>query len=335
MVLIWLLYAICLVVVVFASMQLAGVVDELDKKTKLSGAFLGSVLLAGVTSLPELVTSVTGAILGETNMTLGNILGSNVFDMAIIGFLMVIFCNHIAHKHLSRSNVIFVVFTMVISFCVLICMIFGFQVVIPVINVNVLTPIIILLYALALFSTRKSEPKVHDEEKTDAPNKFKKYSVKQLWTYFALFSILLVGVSVAITFLTEKIADTYSLRRGLAGALFLGVATSLPEIIASFQLIRLGNFDAAYGDIVGSCLFNFGVISLADIIFTKGTVFVSDSQSLVLSACLTMAAVFMLVFGIIRRKERMLKSSKFIQLSFGAGIVCCYLTFLIISTLIL
>ena len=330
---IWILYLVCIVIVVYASSKLAGIVDELDKKTQLSGAFLGAVLLAGVTSLPELVTSVTGALLGEANMTLGNILGSNVFDIAIIGVLMVVFCRHIVNKHLSKANVLFVVFTLAISVLVLLCMIFDVAVVIPGINVNILTPIIIVLYAVALISTRKSEPKVIDKEKSDIPNKFAKYSVKRLWHEFSLFSLILVGVSIAITFLAENIADTYSLGRGLAGALFLGVATSLPEIIASFQLVRLGNFDAAYGDIIGSCLFNFGVISLADIVFVSGTVFVSDMQSLVLSASLAFAALSMLIFGIIRRRGKLLKNSMSVQIISGVLIVCSYIAFLLISTL--
>ena len=330
---IWILYLVCIVIVVYASSKLAGIVVELDKKTQLSGAFLGAVLLAGVTSLPELVTSVTGALLGEANMTLGNILGSNVFDIAIIGVLMVVFCRHIVNKHLSKANVLFVVFTLAISVLVLLCMIFDVAVVIPGINVNILTPIIIVLYAVALISTRKSEPKVIDKEKSDIPNKFAKYSVKRLWHEFSLFSLILVGVSIAITFLAENIADTYSLGRGLAGALFLGVATSLPEIIASFQLVRLGNLDAAYGDIIGSCLFNFGVISLADIVFVSGTVFVSDMQSLVLSASLAFAALSMLIFGIIRRRGKLLKNSMSVQIISGVLIVCSYIAFLLISTL--
>ena len=330
---IWILYLVCIVIVVYASSKLAGIVDELDKKTQLSGAFLGAVLLAGVTSLPELVTSVTGALLGEANMTLGNILGSNVFDIAIIGVLMVVFCRHIVNKHLSKANVLFVVFTLAISVLVLLCMIFDVAVVIPGINVNILTPIIIVLYAVALISTRKSEPKVIDKEKSDIPNKFAKYSVKRLWHEFSLFSLILVGVSIAITFLAENIADTYSLGRGLAGALFLGVATSLPEIIASFQLVRLGNLDAAYGDIIGSCLFNFGVISLADIVFVSGTVFVSDMHSLVLSASLAFAALSMLIFGIIRRRGKLLKNSMSVQIISGVLIVCSYIAFLLISTL--
>ena len=175
---IWILYVICIVIVVYASSKLAGIVDELNKKTKLSGAFLGAVLLAGVTSLPELVTSITGAIQGEANMTLGNILGSNIFDIAIIGVLMIVFSRHIAHKHLSKANVLFVAFTLAISVLVLLCMIFGVEIVIPGININLLTPIIIVLYIVALISTREVEPKVRDKDKTDVPNKFAKYSVK-------------------------------------------------------------------------------------------------------------------------------------------------------------
>jgi len=59
------------------------------------------------------------------------------------------------------------------------------------------------------------------------------------------------------------------------------------------------------------------------------------SQSLVLSACLSVAALFMLTFGAIRRFGNKLKNSKAVQIVCGAGILCCYVTFLVISTLFL
>ena len=85
---IWPIYIICLVVVVFVSTKLAKYVDLLENRTKLSGALLGGILLAGITSLPELVTSATAALIGEPHMTQGNILGANLFDIAIIGALL-------------------------------------------------------------------------------------------------------------------------------------------------------------------------------------------------------------------------------------------------------
>ena len=57
------LYFILAGALVFLSNKLGQYIDLLDKKTKVSGAFLGGVLLAAVTSLPELFTSFSSIIL--------------------------------------------------------------------------------------------------------------------------------------------------------------------------------------------------------------------------------------------------------------------------------
>lgn len=333
---IWLIYVLCLVVVVYVSTKIAGVVDALDKKTKLSGAFLGAVLLAGVTSLPELVTSLTGALMNEPDMTLGNILGSNVFDIAIIGFLMVIYCTRIRHKSVSRANSLFNIFVLIISALVLLCAIFNIRIVIPYLNINILTPIIFVLYIFALLATRQSNDPDEDNEAEvgDTQNRYEFMSVRSLIVRFIICAVVLVGVSIAITFISDYIADAYGLGKGLAGALFLGIATSLPEIISSFALVRFGNFNAAYGNIIGSCMFNYGVIALADVFYFAGTVFITDVQSVILSGCLVFGALVMTVFSYFRRGYTRLKNSLPLQITCGVLISLSYVAFLVLSTTI-
>ncbi len=78
------LYLVAAFFVVFSSMKVANAVDSIDKKTNVSGALIGGVLLAATTSLPEVITSVTSVILGEPNLAVGNIFGSNMFNIFII-----------------------------------------------------------------------------------------------------------------------------------------------------------------------------------------------------------------------------------------------------------
>lgn len=354
---IWFPYVISLVLVVYVSNKLGEYVDAMDKKTKLSGAFLGGVLLAAVTSLPELVTSITAAIMGEPEMTLGNILGSNLFDIAIIGFLMILFCKRVSRQTITRGNVVICIATLVVSVLILLCTIFGWQIVIPGINVNILTPIILVLYFVALFFTREKSSTSEattvtmatseqggDREITfqtkddtqpattiESKNKAMALPLKSIIIRFVLMALVLVGVSIAMTFMVDIIAEMYGLQRGLAGALFLGIATSLPEIVSTFSLVRLGNFDAGYGNIIGSCLFNFGVIALADIFYFAGTVFLTDLSSTILSACLTAAVVFLLTFTLIRNSKLKIKNSLPIQILAGVLILASYITFLVLS----
>lgn len=354
---IWFPYVASLVLVVFVSNKLGEYVDAMDKKTKLSGAFLGGVLLAAVTSLPELVTSITAAIMGQPEMVLGNILGSNVFDVAIIGFLMILFCKRVAFKKISRGNVVICIATLVISLLIMICAVFGWSVVIPGINVNMITPIIFVLYFVALFFTRQksNEAKVTESNESksvskksqktsdtssvvenvsvedDSQNKAMALPLKQIIIRFTLLAVLLVGVSIAMTFMVDKIAEMYDLQRGLAGALFLGIATSLPEIVSTFSLVKLGNFDAGYGNIIGSCLFNFGVIALSDIFYFAGTVFLTDASSVILSACLVAAVAFLLMFTVIRNSNWKIRSSLVVQITTGVLILANYVMFLVLS----
>ena len=79
------LYLVAAAAVVFFSIKLSDYVDLLDKTTNLSGALLGSIMLAAVTSLPELFTSITATVLIKDNsLVLGNILGSNIFNILLI-----------------------------------------------------------------------------------------------------------------------------------------------------------------------------------------------------------------------------------------------------------
>jgi cation:H+ antiporter len=72
-------YLLLAFIVIFATSRLSYYIDELDKKTHISGALIGGVLLATVTSMPEFITSITSTVgLGEPGLAFGNVFGSNI-----------------------------------------------------------------------------------------------------------------------------------------------------------------------------------------------------------------------------------------------------------------
>lgn len=82
---IYLLYLLVAAGVVLFSVKASEYVDLLDKKTSLSGAFIGGIMLSAVTSLPELFTSISATVLiHQPGLCLGNILGSDLFNMAML-----------------------------------------------------------------------------------------------------------------------------------------------------------------------------------------------------------------------------------------------------------
>ena len=262
---VFLIYAVLAAGIVFFSKKLADYVDALDKKTKISGAFIGAVLLAAVTSLPELFTSISATILIDdgAGLVVGNILGSNLFNLAIIGMALILF-----FRLFAKSKIEYKTQYIVITACLVIYGVIAYGICAPTNAEPILGPInflailIFVVYGLAIFLQPKNKSEDDEEEKVDPlPN----LSVKQVVIRFVLFAILLIATSIFITYATDAIsAKVFAGNDTIAGAIFLAIATSLPELTSTFVLCKKGNFNAALGDITGSCLFNFCIIGLAE-----------------------------------------------------------------------
>jgi len=79
-----LIYVGTTVVIFIAASYLAPTADRIADLTGLGGSFVGSTLLALTTSLPELVTTIVAVRIGAADMAIGNIFGSNTFNIAIL-----------------------------------------------------------------------------------------------------------------------------------------------------------------------------------------------------------------------------------------------------------
>ena len=76
---------------VFLSIKLSYYADLLNKSTNISGVFIGGILLAGLTSLPELVTCLSSIFLNNPYLAIGDILGSNFFNITMMCFFDILF----------------------------------------------------------------------------------------------------------------------------------------------------------------------------------------------------------------------------------------------------
>jgi cation:H+ antiporter len=77
-------FLVATVVIFFSAPSLASTADQLARKTGLGGTFVGTTLVALTTSLPELVTTLAAVRIGARDLAVGNIFGSNSFNMALL-----------------------------------------------------------------------------------------------------------------------------------------------------------------------------------------------------------------------------------------------------------
>ena len=311
---IFVLYVLVAAGVCFVSVKASNYVDVLDQKTKLSGAFLGGILLSAVTSLPELFTSITAAVfVGQPEMCLGNILGSDLFNLAALSFFILVFHRDFSHAKLSAGHRMVTILTFGCYLAVTADLLYTKPQALP---ISLTSIVIIVLYALSVRFLSGD-----DNESRSQPDTCP-LSLKQVLFRLALASVCIVVLSVIITYITDDITVLLHLNQGVAGALFLGIATSLPEVASTIALFRMKSYDIAFGNIIGSCIFNFIILSVVDILYSGGSVYVfGDVQTTVLLLC-GMAAL-PLIYILMRWRSRIT------QLVCSLGILVCYAVFLL------
>lgn len=310
---IYLLYLLVAAGVVLFSVKASDYVDLLDKKTSLSGAFIGGIMLSAVTSLPELFTSISSTVLiHQPGLCLGNILGSDLFNMAMLSFFLLIFARTFREGRLSASHRMVTVFVFV---CYLVMILNWLGILrIQFLSISLSSVIIIVMYILSIRYMSAEDSEDSDEEDTSP------LTVPQIAVRFVLVSIGIVVLSIAITYITDAISIRLHLGQGMAGALFLGIATSLPEASSTVALLRMKNVDIAFGNIVGSNIFNFIIMAVVDILYRGSVYDFSDPQTVVLMLCGAAALPLMWIMMKFRNKAT--------QIICPLGIIACYLAFL-------
>ena len=322
---------------VFLSDKLGNYIDLLDKKTSVSGAFLGGVLLAAVTSLPELFTSISATLfVQESDLVVGNVLGSNLFNVLVLGLCLVLFFKLFQKSKVDYKSHFFTLLGLAIIYPI-IC--FGLLVPSqyqPVIGpINIICPLILVVYGLIIYFQPKEDDSKEEEAEEKEDNS--PLTVKQILFRFIICAVVLVAVSIVITYVTDALGDELGLDATVAGALFLAVATSLPELVSCISLCRRGNFNAGIGDIVGSCFFNFVIIGIAEFLSYKSTLISQGGEDAIAMTLLAMI-VLVVLFGLLLVKKLVIdvkkekKSVWFNILTIVCGLIAFsgYIVFLII-----
>lgn len=296
---VFLLYFLSGALLVYFSIKCADYVDLLDKKTDLSGAFIGGVILAAVTSLPELVTSISSIyVVNNPELIIGNVLGSNVFNLCIFGGATALSVKAFSSCRIGKSHIVTLICTIVADALLLATLLLDPKITrVPILNVNVASLIILIIYFISL--KYLSTDDCQNEEEENSP-----LTVKQIVTRFVLMSLGLVGMSIIVTYFTDIIQEKLNLGASLAGAIFLGVVTSLPELASSVALVRHKNFNAMVGNVLGSNMFNFTIFSIADFIAGKTIVYVYGVHSIAMIVFGVLSSLFVMVSILLQRKTK-------------------------------
>ena len=262
---------------VFLSFKLSYYADLLNKTTNISGVFIGGILLAGITSLPEFVTCLSSIFLNNPYLAIGDILGSNFFNIAMMCLFDILFIKTMFYNY--TKNKYYIIYLLLIINYFIMYLFMGGIFNLELFNIGIPSFIIIISYIIYL---KKAQEK--DSKKEIIKTK------EHVLLKFLFVGILMVIVSIFLTLIVNLIADKNpNVASSFIGAILLGITTSMPEVITFIALIKMKSFDLALSDIIGSNLFNLLILAIGDIFLkNKEIYYFVDKESM-----------FLLVFGFI------------------------------------
>lgn len=262
---------------VFLSFRLSYYADLLNKTTNISGVFIGGILLAGITSLPELVTCLSSIFLNNPYLAIGDILGSNFFNIAMMCFFDILFIKTMFYNY--TKNRYYLIYVLLILNYLIMYLFMGGTFNLEIFNIGLPSFIIIITYIFYLKNAKEEETK--KEVITTKDHVLLKFFLVGL--FMVIVSILLTSVVNLIAGKNPNVASSF------IGAILLGITTSMPEVITFIALVKMKSFDLALSDIIGSNLFNLLILAIGDIFLkNKEIYYFVDKESM-----------FLLIFGLI------------------------------------
>jgi cation:H+ antiporter len=212
----------------------------------LSQMSAGFIVLSVVTSLPELFVSIFAVISGQSGISVGNVLGSNIANLTvIIGLAILLSGMKFSLKSTSQKEL--AEFLFVLSL-------------IPMFIVErgslgpILGVVLLILFVMFTLNISKKAGKIK------ALGFMRKSELSKTIVKFIISIGILLFFSKIVVDNSINIAEILGLAPSIIGATMVAIGTSIPELATTVQAVKRHYFSMAFGNILGSCIANITLI---------------------------------------------------------------------------
>lgn len=283
----------CVLLVIGFVMLIKGADWFVEGSSKIASKFgipqivIGLTIVAMGTSAPEAAVSITAALKGSADITIGNVVGSNILNiLLILGITSVIIPLSV------KKNTLYVEIPFVIAVSAILAFLGLKDGFVSRIDGLFLWFLFIIFLAYLFMLSKKGI----DTETDDVPELQEKDTILKMLLMLVIGLVLIIwGSDVTVDAATE-IARAFGWSERLIGLTIVAFGTSLPELITSVTAGMKGKSDIAIGNIVGSNIFNIlfvvGTTALiTPVVYAPG--FKADSIVCIASAVLLLVSVFL------------------------------------------
>lgn len=298
-------FALTATVIIFAGTYLSHFADQIAERTGFGRLLIGSILLAGATSLPELSVDVSAVRKGMADLALGDLMGSCLFNLLILALLDLSYhskgrmLSRQAARHALSGNVS-------AALAALMALSLMTQPILAAGEMLGITHGLWLILLGYVFGVRLVYCDLQ-ASRAEAPPEAMDAEPHGSWHRPALgFAVAAAAIVTAGPFMAEAagvIADASGLGKSFVGTTLVAFSTSLPELVASFAALRMGAHDLAIGNILGSNAFNMLLLIPLDLVH-KGPLLAAVSKNHAITCLATIVATLIVVLGQLYQVER-------------------------------
>jgi cation:H+ antiporter len=309
------LLAIGIMILILGSNYFVDGAASIAKNMKIPIIVIGLTIVAFATSAPEILVSLVAALDGESNLAIGNAIGSNTANIGLVLGTMAL----IRPVQMSSK-----VYKKLITLLLLVSLIMILPFIDNAISVNegrlILGGFILVMIWLVRFSLKLSNENIEQDD--FKKNNYKTFATKKALTLLIIGLVLLFIGADMIVRNAIKIAHTLEISETVIGITLVAIGTSLPELSVSITSALKKEYGLAVGNIIGSNIFN-----LLAVIGAATAISPSKLPDNILSVhYLIMLSLTLSIFVIAYRKNKVIKRFEGFSL---LTIYCFYIVFII------
>jgi cation:H+ antiporter len=258
----WVTFALSASVIIVAGSALAVLAEVIVRRTGLGSLWFGAVAVAFVTSLPELVTGISAVRRDAVGLALGDLFGASMLNMAILAAVTLLFTTRRLLQRAALENVLSAM--LAVSLTALAVMLIAVDAVPAVGGVALGSIALAAGYLGGGFAIRERQAAADVEEHVAIGANISLLTA-QIGFLAAAAAILAAGPLLAGS--ADRLADRTGAGETFFGAVAVALVTCLPELSVSISALRIGAFNLAVANLMGSNATNMALILPLDLAY--------------------------------------------------------------------
>jgi cation:H+ antiporter len=313
--------------VILGGARLARDGDTIADRTGLGAGWVGAILVAGATSLPEIATDVAAVRQGERNLAIGDLFGSSMANMLILGGADLLTRNRPLMTAVPVSQAMVGVLAMALTGVAAAGVLAGQEYTVFGIGWAPLTIGLAYVLGVRLIHTNRERSEAEPERAPSTTDKSSGGLRRPVIGFVVAAAVILVAAPYLARSAAE-LAEQWGIASGFFGVVFLAAATSLPEVAVVGAAVKAGAYTLAVGNVFGSNCFNMMVLLVLDVVDGADSLLAGTEPGVVVGAVFAIMLTGQAVLDLLNRSEHRIwyiePGPGLIVLTYAAGLLLTY-----------